>query len=83
MKNDYLITPYIADAALYETFEVAHDYALLFNLGTMENLEATCHLNGYHESAKYRIRVAHVRGPEERQISETIGWISTEKAVDR
>lgn len=83
MKYDQLITPYICDAALFETFEDADDHALLFNLATMENLHASAHLNSYHESAKYRIRVAHVRGPEERQVFETIGWISPEKAVDR
>jgi len=83
MKNDYLITPYIADAALFETFEDANDHALLFNLATMENLHASCHLNGYQQTSKYRIRVAHVRGPEERAVFETIGWISTERAVER
>ena len=84
MKTDLLTTTHIADAALFDTFDDANDHALLFNLHTLGNLEASCHLSGYHESAKYRIRVAHVRElGNNRFIHDTIGWISTEKAVDR
>ena len=77
MKNDSLITTNVADAALFDTFVEATDHAILFNLHTLGNLEATPHLNGYDKSAKYRIEIAHVREMENgRRILDTIGWLS-------
>ncbi len=77
MKTNLTITPNVADARLFDSFDDANDAAILFNLSTMENLEATAHLNGYHKDAKYRLTVSHVRNLDaDRRVTETIGWIS-------
>ena len=80
MKTNATITPYIAESSRFSNEIDAQDTALLFNLATTGNLEARVELDGYAESAKYRIRLSYVRlldrdGVNERKCSETIGWL--------
>ena len=78
MNTDHTITPHIASCRLFPNSESADDAATLFNLATLENLEARPELDGYQESASYRVRVCYVRTihPEQdRKCFDTIGWI--------
>lgn len=76
--TEHTVTPHVALGKLLPDFNQANDIALLFNLATLENLEARPELDGYHKDASYRIRVCHVRTLNEekdRNVYDTIGWI--------
>ena len=76
MRTNYAITPHISDGDLFDNNLYADDVASLFNLSTLENIEARPELDGYHKDSKHRIRVSHVRDlGNDRRIHDTIGWL--------
>jgi len=76
MRTNYTITPHISDGDLFVMGIDASDVATLFNLSTLDHIEARPELDGYHKDSKHRIRVSHVRDlGNDRRIHDTIGWL--------
>jgi hypothetical protein len=74
----YTITPHVFRGRTFEDYDSASEAADLFNLATLENLEARPELDGYQEDAPHRVRVCYVRtidAGQDRKTFDTIGWL--------